>query len=429
MSRKMKICLLGATFTTNNMGVNALTMGTIKSIHYKYPDAEIILLDYGTQDLSYNIDLEGNDIPVYLVNMRFSKKVFQNNHILFLLSLAMIVRIIPSRRIRNWIIRRNKVLNIIDQVDFANSIAGGDSFSDIYGIRRFFYVSLPQILIITMGKKLILLPQTLGPFTRKSVRFWASYILRRAYLVFSRDNRGIPEMQKMLKSKFDEDKFKFCYDVGFILDPIASKETNYDSYSRKEKTTDLLVGLNVSGLLYMGGYTRNNMFGLKVDYHELIAKILDLLINQNRATVLLIPHVFGIENPESDAKACLTVFDHYKDQYEGKINVVRGSYNQNEIKYIIGLCDFFIGSRMHACIAAISQCIPAVSIAYSKKFLGVMETIGVEDLVADPRKLEMNEILMIIRESITNKDIHRQKLNNDIPHVKKTVLNLYSAMD
>jgi len=425
----MKICLLGATFTTNNMGVNALTMGTIKSIHYKYPDAEIILLDYGTQDLSYNIDLEGNDIPVYLVNMRFSKKVFQNNHILFLLFLAMIVRIIPSRRIKNRITKRNKVLNIIDQVDFANSIAGGDSFSDIYGIRRFFYVSLPQILIITMGKKLILLPQTLGPFTRKTVRFCASYILRRAYLVFSRDNRGIPEMKKMLKSKFDEDKFKFCYDVGFILDPIASKETNYDSYIHKEKTTDLLVGLNVSGLLYMGGYTRNNMFGLKVDYHELIAKILDLLINQNRATVLLIPHVFGIENPESDAKACLAVFDHYKDQYEGKINVVRGSYNQNEIKYIIGLCDFFIGSRMHACIAAISQCIPAVSIAYSKKFLGVMETIGVEDLVADPRKLEMNEILMIIRESITNKDIHRQKLNNDIPHVKKTVLNLYSAMD
>ena len=425
----MKICLLGATFTTYNMGVNALTMGTIKSIHYKYPDAEIILLDYGSQELSYNIDLEGDDIPVRLVNMRFSKYVFQSNHILFLLFLAMVIKFIPSKRLSKMIIKRNKVLYTIDQVDFANSIAGGDSFSDIYGLRRFYYVSLPQILIITMGKKLILLPQTLGPFTRRTVRFWASYILRRAYLVFSRDNHGIPEMKRMLKSKFDGDKFKFCYDVGFIIDPIACKETNSDSHIGKKNTTDFLIGLNVSGLLYMGGYTGNNMFGLKVDYHELIAKTLDLLINQNRANVLLIPHVFGIENQESDAKACLKVFDHYKDQYEGKIDVVRESYNQNEIKYIIGLCDFFIGSRMHACIAAISQCIPAVSIAYSKKFFGVMESIGVEKLVADPRKLEMSEIMMIIKDNITNRELLRQKLINDIPHVKNTILNLYSVMD
>jgi len=425
----MKICLLGATFTTNNMGVNALTVGTIKSIHHKYPDAEILLLDYGTEELSYNIDIEGEDIPVRLVNMRFSKKIFQSNHILFLLFLAMVIKIVPLKWLKNKIIKGNKVLNIIDQIDFANSIAGGDSFSDIYGIRRFYYVSLPQILIIMMGKKLILLPQTLGPFTRKSVRFWASYILRKAYLVFSRDNRGIPEMKKMLKSKFDENKFKFCYDVGFVLDPIASKKTNADSHLGKEKTSDFLVGLNVSGLLYMGGYTRNNMFGLKIDYHELIANILDLLINQYRASVILIPHVFGIENQESDAKACLKVFEQYKDQYDGKIDVVRESYNQNEIKYIIGLCDFFIGSRMHACIAAISQCIPAVSIAYSKKFFGVMETIGVEDLVADPRKFEMNEIMTIIKDSISNQDILRQKLNIKMPDVKNTVLNLYSAMD
>lgn len=410
------------------MGVNALTVGTIKSIYHKYPDAEIVLLDYGTQELSYHIDLEGKEIPVRLVNMRFSKKVYQSNHILFLLFLTVLTKIIPSKRLRNKVISNNKVLSTIAQTDFANSIAGGDSFSDIYGIRRFYYVSLPQILIILSGKKLILLPQTLGPFKRKSVRYWASYILRKSHLVFSRDNRGIPEMKKMLGSKFDENKFKFCYDVGFVLDPIASKENNSDSNIGKNKASALLVGLNVSGLLYMGGYTRDNMFGLKVDYHDLIEKILDLLINKYQASVVLIPHVFGIENKESDAKACLKVFDQYKDQYEGKIDVVRESYNQNEIKHIIGLCDFFIGSRMHACIAAISQCIPAVSIAYSKKFFGVMETIGVEDLVADPRELEINEIMTIIENSLSNQDMHRQKLEKDMPEVKKTVLNLYNEM-
>jgi polysaccharide pyruvyl transferase WcaK-like protein len=429
MSIKMKICLLGATFTTNNMGVNALTVGAIKSIHYKYPEAEIILLDYNTEKLSYNVDVEGKKVSVQLVNMLFSRKIFQSNHILLLLFFALLVKIIPFKAVRKKIIGGNEILNVINKIDFANAISGGDSFSDIYGIRRFYYVSLPQILIVLMEKKLILLPQTLGPFKRKTVKFWASYIMRHAYLVFSRDNSSIQEMKRMLGSKFDQDKFKFCYDVGFVLDPIPSKEINSDSNIISEKSKDFLVGLNVSGLLYMGGYTRNNMFGLKVDYHQLISEILDFLINKNCASVLLIPHVFGVNNPESDAQACMKTFDQYKDQYKEKINVVRNSYNQNEIKYIIGLCDFFIGSRMHACIAAISQCIPAVSVAYSKKFYGVMESIGVEDLVADPRNLEMDELMMIIRDSMNNRDSLRKKLKTDMPRVKETVLNLYSTMD
>jgi polysaccharide pyruvyl transferase WcaK-like protein len=425
----MKICLLGATFTTNNMGVNALTVGTIKSIRYKYPEAEIILLDYGAEKLSFNVNVEGNEVPIQLVNMRFSKKIFQKNHILFLLFLALVIKAIPFKGLKKIILSRNEVLNTIDQIDFANAISGGDSFSDIYGIRRFYYVSLPQLLIVTLGKKLILLPQTLGPFKRKTVKYWASYIMRHAHLVFSRDNRGIPEMKMMLGSQFDEAKFKFCYDVGFVLDPVPVKAEDSDESIFKNQSSDMLIGLNVSGLLYMGGYTRNNMFGLKVDYHELIANILDLLIKQHNASILLIPHVFGENNQESDARACIKTFDQYKDQYKGKIDVVRNTYNQNEIKYIIGLCDFFIGSRMHACIAAISQCIPAVSVAYSKKFYGVMETIGVEDLVADPRNLEMGEIMMIIRNSMENRDSLKKKLIADMPKVKDTVLNLYSAMD
>lgn len=60
------------------------------------------------------------------------------------------------------------------------------------------------------------------------------------------------------------------------------------------------------------------------------------------------------------------------------------------------MCSFFIGARMHACIAALSQCIAAVGIAYSKKFKGVFETVGVADLVADPRTMEKEELIKII---------------------------------
>jgi polysaccharide pyruvyl transferase WcaK-like protein len=52
-------------------------------------------------------------------------------------------------------------------------------------------------------------------------------------------------------------------------------------------------------------------------------------------------------------------------------------------------CGFFIGSRMHACLAAISQCVPTVSIAYSSKFITVMKTFSMGHYVADPRTMNL----------------------------------------
>ena len=55
------------------------------------------------------------------------------------------------------------------------------------------------------------------------------------------------------------------------------------------------MGLNVSGLLDMGGYTRNNAFGLKTDYRALIYNVIDFLIEKKQVDVATWhrTHVFG----------------------------------------------------------------------------------------------------------------------------------------
>ena len=75
------------------------------------------------------------------------------------------------------------------------------------------------------------------------------------------------------------------------------------------------------------------------------------------------------------------VYEELHDKYHGSLGYLSGVYDQSEIKHIIGQCDFFIGSRMHACIGAVSQNIASVSIAYSNKFRGVMETVGMDEYV------------------------------------------------
>jgi len=91
---------------------------------------------------------------------------------------------------------------------------------------------------------------------------------------------------------------------------------------------------------------------------------------------------------------------------------------------VIGLCGFFVGSRMHACIAALSQNIPAVAVAYSDKFLGVLETIGIPTLAADARKLDRAAILSLVLNAFENRHYMSQELEAAMPAVRATVHHL-----
>ncbi|OGP16437.1 MAG: hypothetical protein A2V21_300915 [Deltaproteobacteria bacterium GWC2_55_46] len=410
------------------MGVGALAAGAIKCVKQWRPDADIAILDYAKRGEFYNLVVNGRDILVKLVNIRFSKKLFLPNNIALLIVLAAAARVIPFRRLRAKLIAGNSTLMELDSADVAASIAGGDSFSDIYGFGRFFYVCLPQILVILMGKPLVQLPQTFGPFKMGVTKAVAKFILQNSFAAYSRDRDGLTDVRALIGLRGDSEKVRFCFDMGFVVDPVKPERISVEGteLDGAEQAT-CTVGLNVSGLLYIGGYSMNNMFGLKVDYKRLIGEIIDFLIMKKRANIILIPHVFG-GHRESDSEACATVYEELKASYGGRLSLLSGEYDQGEIKHMIGKCGFFIGSRMHACIAALSQGVPAVPIAYSRKFIGVMESIGVEGYVADPCTLDSDGVLRVVDKAFEERAEIAKKLKGEMPYVKETVLNLFESM-
>ena len=123
----------------------------------------VYLLDYGKERSVTRLRLKGTQLEVPLVNLRYSWKLFLPNNIVLLLLLAALARLLRGR-MRSAVIGRNRWLAAIDDADCALAVSGGDSFSDSYGLSRFFYVALPQALVAILGKRLILLPQTIGPF-------------------------------------------------------------------------------------------------------------------------------------------------------------------------------------------------------------------------------------------------------------------------
>lgn len=420
--KEFKIIISGASFETNNRGVSALAMGSVETILLSCPYSKLTFLDYGKMSKVYKVPINGGiDIP--FIPIRFNKNIKLNNNIAHLIGKVLISRLF-SRVIGKSLIERNRVLKVINDAHCFMALSGGDSFSDIYGLRRLIYVALPQILALMMKKPLILLPQTVGPFNSKLSIKLAKYILSNAVLVYTRDRESIKDIEKCIAAKATNDRFRFCYDVGFALTPRATKMIKDLEFSYIPRP---LVGLNISGLLYTK--KSNTHFGLNVNYSKLVEDIIHQLIRIKGASILLIPHVFGPdEDSESDVPVCKKIYEKLKELYPNKLFTIKCDYDQSEIKHIIGKCDFFIGSRMHSCIAAVSQSIPAVSISYSKKFLGVMGAVGIEECVADPKMLDSNQILSRINQAFDSRFELKQRIEMKLPEIKLKLINMVSEI-
>jgi colanic acid/amylovoran biosynthesis protein len=360
--------------------------------------------------------------------IRFCRNVFLPYHFWVLLLNAWLLKMLPWKRFQNLLATINPCVKTLVETDLVFDITGGDSFSDIYGMRRLFLDFLRKSLVFQYCGKLIMLPQTYGPFSKRAARILARRVLNHATLVYSRERSGVNSVKNLLNTKNADGKIRCAPDVAFILDARRPKDSNVRSLERLKAENAALIGFNISGLLFHGGYTRDNMFNLKTDYRGLICSIIELLTGYSGTAILLVPHVFpprGWE-VESDLTACTEVYEQLTEEYPGRIFLSHCKYNHNESKYIIGLCDFFIGSRMHACIAALSQNIPTIGLAYSKKFNGVFEMLGAEQLVVDMRRTEIGEIKSTVAKTFEQREAIIRHLKAVIPRAQQQILNMFN---
>ena len=140
------------------------------------------------------------------------------------------------------------------------------------------------------------------------------------------------------------------------------------------------VGLNVSGLLMNGGYTGRNEFGLQTDYPALVRDIIrHFLAHPAGCELHLVPHVIvrgGSMALEDDLRASTALQAEFP-----ALRLAPDFASPSAAKsYIAGL-DFFMGARMHACIAAFSSGVPVVPMAYSRKFAGLFGSLGYDHTV------------------------------------------------
>ncbi|NJR77891.1 polysaccharide pyruvyl transferase family protein [Sphingomonas corticis] len=248
--------------------------------------------------------------------------------------------------------------------DAVLDISGGDSFTDIYHRKRFFFICATKLLVIARRVPLILSPMTIGPFEKPRSRWIAAYIMNRTRATVARDSQSF-EVATQLAPRAP---LSLAADVAF--------ELPYESRAAERGGDRLRVGVNVSGLLFHEAETGSNRFGLSIDYAVYTRRLIETLLARG-AEVHLITHCCSRRMPEDDDGRRA---DLLSGDYPETIRVPDFSHPCAAKSYISSL-DFLVAGRMHACIGAFSAGTPVLPVAYSRKFSGLFGMLGYDAMI------------------------------------------------
>ena len=162
--------------------------------------------------------------------------------------------------------------------------------------------------------------------------------------------------ENLVKVGIPKHKLVKCCDPAFTL---KARKVDLPKGFLPSKT----VGINVSELVVNG-------HNLKA--YSCFVELIRYIIEKTDLSVCLIPHVYNVSKNSNDFGIMKRMVN---DCPSDRVFLIDREYDCEQLKYIISQCQFFIGSRTHATIAAYSSCVPTIAVGYSVKSKGIATDI------------------------------------------------------
>ncbi len=306
----MRVLVLWADDRSSNLGVRALAAGTAALVERAHPGAEVTFLHYGSKTS-----------PTPVGDWRRLARA----------------RLDPREPLRDW----------LGAFDFAVDTRAGDSFADLYGLRRLTTQSMLARLTRGAGTPVVLGPQTIGPFTGRRARALGRLSMRDARVVMARDSVSAA----------------YAASLGRPVDVLSTDVVFALARPEAARTRDVV--LNISGLLWAP-----NPHVDHEHYRRTVRAVADGLLAAGRRLTLL-AHVLDSPVADNDVPA-VHEFAGLLDQ-DVEVVVPAGL---DDVRDVVASARLVLGSRMHACLNALSSGTPAISLAYSRKFAPLLGDLG-----------------------------------------------------
>lgn len=392
---KPKRILITEADVVGNKGAIAMVNCIVREISKRIPDAVFAVTSKFIKVGVYKLDGVHELNIVYDNEQAFDIPLFK----------LWIYWLFSKIRIRLNFLLRDKVLRIYADSDIVLS-ASGISFIDNYGLIPIYHFSKYLQLALFSGTKVIKFTQSIGPFESRYNKLVARLVLPNLKWIFARGRHSLVN----LKSIGIQQNVVQLPDIAFLLEahPIEAfasfRESNID------KT---IVGISPNWVCME--MDKKNL------YTAVLIEICRFILRQDvRFHLWLIPHTIEIKSAGigDDLSICRTIRNDLNRP--DNVTIIDSlNHSPEQTKYLISLCDFFVGSRFHALVAAVSSGVPSFAIGWHWKYEELMEWLEISGSLVQIWDLEMDALLNKFEQCFEDRERQRAALGSKLQEIRK----------
>lgn len=275
----------------------------------------------------------------------------------------------PPRLLFPGLLRR--ALGIVHPCDLDVVLdAAGFNYGDQWGPARSLHSADYYRYVRRHGARVVLMPQSFGPFEDPATREAALRLFDEVDLIFPRDDTSFEAVRGLIGE-----------------DPRVAQVPDFTPLLSGKAVED--VQLPERPVAMIPNRKMTEKAGLSTEeYVAFMAKAVET-IQQEGFCPFMLPHA---------------VFDHdLARQINAGLSTpipVIVEEDARRLKSIIGECEFVVCSRFHGLVSALCQGVPVIATSWSHKYKHLMSEYESADRLVDPASVSADELRALIRDDV-----------------------------
>lgn len=364
-----------ATFAvplSGNKGSASMTIGLVDGLRAENYDVHALIYSYyPKRDSEVAAKMPGVEV-----------RAGHPKHLLFLIPWLMFLKVF------RWLMPSG-ARRAYDELAACDAVCcvGGTTFADsmLYKVPWNVMAALPGLIV---GRPVVFLSQTMGPFNKTLNRMAAKWTLSRATAVHGRGERSAENVRKL---GIGHAKYWPDLSLSMRLEE-AEKSPRLLHWAAQIEERARKAGVKAVGI------TPNTIVDGKcksagIDYRELmVAAMVDL--HRRGYPLVLIPHSFRAgtsQGHNNDTQLCRDILSRLPAGVD--CLYVEEDLTSQELRVLVSRLEFLLASRFHSMVSALAVGVPPVTFGWGdQKYIEVLEAFGVPELYVDFRHASLEAI-------------------------------------
>lgn len=313
----------------------------------------------------------------------------------------------------------------------------GDNAEHV-GHDRFMVDCLKMQTAQILGRKTILYAVTPGPFSDMETRELAEHVFTSFDRVMIREKISEKNLEKW---GIATDNVTWIPCPSFLFEANGGYQSKWtEQIQASQKTGRKVIGLTFGGFnMPCGPY---DMWPRPDEQYEVFVDLAEYMIENLQGDIVLFSHTNGFDLPPhfklKSGRDFVILEQLYQilikkhPAYQEHIVFINEPLLPCDIKQVISKFDMLVTGRVHASVAATSQCVPTVymeydgRVIYSDKMSGFSSIMNMDRFVCKPEEPEM--IKQKVKECYENLAQVRAQLEERVPIVKGLAVEAFEEI-